>query len=87
MLLTINLHFCSDQADIQAILPIHVVIIFSKFHDSRIKTVDILVIAKFWPSSKVLAYPFKWMGPKRLTIGLIKRPLQFQKRLHREAET
>ena len=38
--LTNNLHFCSDQADIQAISPNYEVTILTKFYDVRVKTVD-----------------------------------------------
>ena len=51
-----NLHFCSDQADIQPISPTHEVIILTKFHNVRVKTVGFLEIAKFWLSSKFLTY-------------------------------
>ena len=52
-----NLHFCSDQADIQAISPTQEIIILTKFHDSRVKTVDFLVVANFWLCSKFSVYP------------------------------
>ena len=52
LLLIKNPHFCSDQADIQPISLTHEVIILTKFHNVRVKTVDFLVIAKFWLSSK-----------------------------------
>ena len=54
---TKNLHFCSDQVDIQPISPTHELIILTKFHNVRVKTEDFLVIAKFWLSSKFSAYP------------------------------
>ena len=38
--LTKNLHFCSDQADIQAISPNYEVIILTKFYDVRVQTVE-----------------------------------------------
>ena len=38
----------------------HEVIILTKFHDVKVKTVDFLVTAKYWLSSKFLAYPFIW---------------------------
>ena len=53
-----NLHFCSDQADTQPISPTHELIVLTKFHDVGGKTVDFLVIAKFWFSSKFSAYPY-----------------------------
>ena len=54
--LTKNLHFCFNQANIQLISPTHEVIILTKFHDVRVKTVDFSLIAKFWLRSKLLAY-------------------------------
>ena len=42
-----NLQFLSNQADIQAILPIYELVILAKFHKDWQKIVDFLVIAKF----------------------------------------
>ena len=51
-----DLHFCSDQANIQPTCLAHEVFILTKFHEIRVKTVDFLVIANFWLSSKFSAY-------------------------------
>ena len=40
-----NLQFLSNQADIQAILPIHELVILAKFHKDKQKNVDFSVIA------------------------------------------
>ena len=42
-----NEQFLSNQADIQAILPTHELVISTKFHKDRQKIVDFLVIPKF----------------------------------------
>ena len=42
-----NQQFLSNQADIQAILPTHELVISTKFHKDWHKIVDFLVIAKF----------------------------------------
>ena len=42
-----NPQFFSNQADIQAILPTHELVILTKFHKDWPKIVDFLVIAKF----------------------------------------
>ena len=46
-LLIKNPQFSSNQADIQANLPTHELIIFSKSHNDWQEIVDVLVIAKF----------------------------------------
>ena len=46
-LLVKNPQFLSNQADIQANLPTHELIILSKFHKIWKEIVDFLVIAKF----------------------------------------
>ena len=45
-----NPQFLSNQADIQAILPTHELIILTKFHKDCQKIVYFSVIAKFWAS-------------------------------------
>ena len=45
-----NLQFLSNQADIQAILPIHELVILAKFHKDWQKIVDFLVVVKFCAS-------------------------------------
>ena len=42
-----NLQFLSNQADIQATLPTHELIILTKFHNDWQEIVDFLVTAKF----------------------------------------
>ena len=42
-----NPQFLSNQADIQATLPTHELIILTKFHDDWQEIVDFLVMAKF----------------------------------------
>ena len=42
-----SLPFLSNQADIQAILPTHELIILTKFHNDLQEIVEFLVIAKF----------------------------------------
>ena len=46
-LLVKNPQFLSNQADIQATLPTHELIILTKFHTDWQEIVDFLVIAKF----------------------------------------
>ena len=46
-LLVKNPQFLSNQADIQATLPTHELIILTKFHDDWQEIVDFLVTAKF----------------------------------------
>ena len=41
-----NLHFSSDQADIQPISRSHESSILTQFHDLRVKIIDFLVITK-----------------------------------------
>ena len=45
-----NLQFLFDQAEIQAILPTHVLLILTKFHKNWQKIVDFLAIVKFCAS-------------------------------------
>ena len=45
-----NLQFLSDQAEIQAILPTHELVILIKFHKDWQKIVDFLVISVFCAS-------------------------------------
>ena len=49
-LLVKNPQFLSNQADIQATLPTHELVILTNFHKGLQKFVDFLVVAKFWPS-------------------------------------
>ena len=42
-----NSQFLSNEADIQAILSTHELVILSKFHKDWQKNVDFLIIAKF----------------------------------------
>ena len=42
-----NPQFLSNQADIQAILPTHGLVIFTKFHKDWKKIKEFLVVAKF----------------------------------------
>ena len=42
-----NLQSLCNQADIQAILPTHELVILTKFHKDWLKIVDFLVIVKF----------------------------------------
>ena len=44
-LLIKNPQFSPNQADIQAILPTHELVIFTKFHNNWIEIVDFLLIA------------------------------------------
>ena len=46
-LLVKNSQFLSNQADIQATLPTHELIILTKFHNDWQEIVDFLVIARF----------------------------------------
>ena len=50
LLLVKDSQFLSNQADIQAILPTHELVILTKFHKDWPKIVDFLVIAKFCTS-------------------------------------
>ena len=43
-----NPQFWADQAETLAILPIHKIVIFTKFHINWTKIVDFSLIAKFW---------------------------------------
>ena len=45
-----NPQFLSNQADIQAIVPTHGLVILTKFHKDWQKINDFLVITKFWAS-------------------------------------
>ena len=45
-----NQQFLSNQADIQATLPTHELIILNKFHNDWQEIVDFLVIMRFWAS-------------------------------------
>ena len=51
LLLIKNPQFWSDWADIQAVLPIHGLVILTKFHDSRAKIADLLLIVSLWTSA------------------------------------
>ena len=45
----------------------HQLINLTKFHDIMVKTVDCLVIAKFWLTSKFLAYPLNTFFSMRIS--------------------
>ena len=49
-----NPKFLSNQANVQAILPIHELVILIKFHMNWQEIVDFLVIVTFRASSKIL---------------------------------
>ena len=51
LLLIKDPQFWSDWADIQAALPIHGLVILTKFHDSRAKIADLLLIVSLWTSA------------------------------------
>ena len=51
LLLIKNPQFWSDWADIQAVLPIHGLVILTKFHDSRATIADLISIVSLWTSA------------------------------------
>ena len=54
MLLMKNPQFLGDQAETLAILTIHEIVIFTKFHINWTKIVDFSLIAYFWASALFL---------------------------------
>ena len=62
-----NSQFLPNQADIQAILSIDELVIFTKFHKDWVKIVDFSIKAYFWASNIFFHQslgnsPTKWVG-------------------------
>ena len=55
--------FLLNQADIQAILPIHGLVIFTKFHNYLVKIMDFSLMSNFWVYCR-----FLWNTPYVLLV-------------------
>ena len=94
LLLIKNPQFWSDWADIQAVLPIHGLVILTKFHDSRAKIADLLLIVSLWTSAIFYYSVSMIIGRRVMTIGqkllgnldLLLLPLVVLKQKHPEFE-
>ena len=57
MLFVKDLQFLSNQADILSKLPIHELVILTKYHNDRVKIVDFFQRDSFW-ASPIFYYPY-----------------------------
>ena len=48
-----NIHFWRNQADIQALVSTHEIIILTKFHGNWAKIEDFFVISQLWTQSQI----------------------------------